>query len=529
MKKQILYLSLMLTLTACTAKKNTPLIDASISTVAETNIDYKIEKSILSKGFQSIIPKVEVLEKERGRLFLVNLGVTECSIANIDSISRVNNEVNIYTSIEKEWGKTDIVVPQFTLEIGGIKDLDFDDLKFNIIPTNYTPIELKFDKSQILNKVYTQLKYTNNTMPSVGLAKEGDEYIWNISISNTFIKDNPSSPIYMLNAKVNSSSGELIEAKPILISTTIDRGKILDIANDRLLAYVQKETVEKSDTENILIYDINSQEKQKVYSTHNHIYQAKFSPDLKKLAVIEHNGKLSDLYIVELENKLVQKITPMDYKHTWNIEWKDNNLLYGVNNDKDNKSSVLLFDVSKNEPEELFSVKLNVTSFDSNNGSFVFVENDATRDTSIIYTKEEGKRLKKLDYGISGEFISKDKVLYTKKFGKEDKFELYIYDLNEHDEKLIVDLDVRKFIIIDEENILIISKNNSSSDFSVYLYNLNDHKSPNLLGQILDKNVFYSSKLNTIFFNIVPPSENSNSDIIYGINFNKLTEQEKDS
>lgn len=527
MKKQILYLSLMLTLTACTAKKNTPLVDSSISTIAEANVNYKIEKSILSKGFQSIIPKVEVIEKERGRLFLVNLGVTECSIANIESISRVNNEINIYTSIEKEWGKTDIVVPQFTLEIEDIRDLDFGDLKFNIIPTNYTPTELKFDKSQALNKVYTQLKYTNNTMPSVNLFKENDVYIWNISINNTFIKDNPSSPLYMLNAKVNSNSGELIEAKPILLSTTIDRGKILDFASDKLLAYVQKETVEKSGTENIWIYDIHSQEKQKVYSTHNYIYSAKFSPDLRKLAVIEHNGKLSDLYIVELESKLVQKITPMDYKHTWNIEWKDNNLLYGVNNDKDNKSSVLLFDLSKNEPEELFSVRLNVTSFDSNSGTFVFVENDTAKDASTIHIKEDGKWLKKLDYGLSGEFISKDKILYTKKYGKEDKFELYIYNLNDHDEKLIVDLDVRKFIIIDEENILIISKNNTSSDFSVYLYNLNDHKPPTFLGQVLDKNVFYSSNLNTIFFSIVPPTENSDSDIIYGINLNKLNEVEK--
>ncbi|MFA5525016.1 MAG: hypothetical protein WDA24_11720 [Tissierellales bacterium] len=529
MKKRILYLSLMLTLTACTAKDNTPLIDSSISAVVETKLEYKIEKSVLSKGYQSIIPKVETLANERGRLFLVNLGVTECSIASIDSISRINNEVNIYTSVEKEMGKTDIVVPQFTLEIEDIKDSNYSDLKFNIVPMNYTPIELKFDRSQVLNKVYTQLNYTDNAMPSVSLVKENDEYIWNVSINNTFIKNNPSSPIYMLNVKVNSNSGELIEAKPIMVSTTIDKGKVLGLADDKLLAYVQKETVENSDTENIWIYDIYSQEKQKVYSTHNYVYSANFSPDLKKLAVIEHNGKVSDLYIVELESKLVQKITPMDYRKIWNIEWKDNNLFYGVNNDKDNKSSILLFDVTKNEPEELFSVRINVTSFDSSNGTFVFVENDAPKDTSNIYTKEDGKRIKKMDSGINGEFINNDKILYTKKYDKEEKFELYIYDLNEDKEKLIVDLDVRKFLVIDKENILLVSKNTTSSDFSIYLYNLNDHKPPTLLGQVLDRNVFYSSKTNTIFFNIVPPSESSTSDIIYGIDFSKLINGEKDS
>ncbi|WIV13476.1 hypothetical protein [Proteiniborus sp. MB09-C3] len=528
MKKQILYLSMVLALTACTAKNDVSSTDSSISTAVETNIDYKVDKTILSKGFQSIMPNVEVLGKERGRFFLVNLGVVECSMASIDSISRVNNEINIFTSIKRDWGKTDIVVPQFTLEIMDIEDSDLNDLKFNIVPTNYTPIELKFDKSQVLNKIFTQLKYTNNTMPSVSLIKENDKYIWNIKLNNTFVKDNPSSPIYMLKAKVDSNNGELIEAKPILLSDTIDKGKILDFAKDNLIAYVQKESVENSDTENIWLYDINSLEKQKVYSTHNYVYSAKFSPDFKKLAVIEHNGKLSDLYIVDLDSKLIQKITPMDYKHTWNIEWKDNNLLYGVNNDEDNKSSLILFDIEKNEQEVLFNVGVNVTSFDAYDDIFAFVEKNDNKDVSNIYIKENKKRLKKIDYGFSCEFISEDELVYTKNPEKEDKFELYMYDLKEHDERLIVDLDVRKFVVIDEGNILIISKNNSSTDYSAYLHNLKDNEST-LLGQVLDKNIFYSPSLNTAFFNVVPSAENSDSNFIYGINFDRLIEYEKDS
>ncbi len=528
MKKQILYLSMMLTLTACTAKNNTPLNESSISIMSETNIDYKVEKTILSKGFQSIIPNVKAVEKERERFFLINLGIVECSMANIDSISRVNNEINIYTSVEKKWGKTDIVVPQFTIRVNDIKDVELNDIKFNIIPTNYTPIALKFDKSQALSKIFTQLKYTDNTMPNVNLVKEKDEYIWEISINNTFMKDNQSSPIYMLNVKVNSTTGEIVEAKPILLSATIDKGKILDFAGDELLAYVQKEAIENSAMENIWLYDVNSQEKQKVYSTHNYIYSAKFSPDLKRLAIIEHNGKLSDLYVVDLESKLIQKITPMDYQHTWNIEWKDNSQLYGVNNDNSNMSSVILFDVSKNEPEILFNVKINATGFDLYEDTFVFVENDNSKDISNIFIKEDGKKLKKIDDGLSCEFVSKDKLLYTKKPSKEDKHELYMYDVEEHDERLIIGLDVRKFIIIDEENILVVAKNSTSSDYSVYLYNLKDDEAK-LLGQVLDKNIFYSFSLNTVFFNIVPSTENSDSDFIYAISFDKLIENKRDS
>lgn len=528
MKKQILFLSLMLTLTACGTKKDISSIDSSLSTTAEVNLEYKIEKTILSKGFQSIIPNVELLEKESGRFFMVNLGAVECSMADIDGISRVNNEVNIYTSVKKEWGKSDIVVPQITLAIKNIEDAELKNLKFNIVPINYKPINIKFDKTQVLNKIYTQFKYANNTMPSVVLSKENNEYIWNIKLNNTFIKDDPSSPLYMFNAKVNSDNGEIIEAKPTLLSDTIGKGKILDFANDKLLAYVQKETVEDGDLENIWIYDINNSEKQKAYSTHNFIYSAKFSPDLKKLAVIEHNGKLTDLYIADLESKLIQKITPIDYKHTWNIEWKNNNLLYAINNVESQKSSVIIFDILKNEPEVMLNVNLNVSSFDVYDDTFAFIEKNTDNDLPTIYIKKNEKRLKKIDYGLSCDFISEDKLLYTKKIGKEDKYELYLYDLHENEEKPLADCDVRKFITIDQENVLIVSKDSSSTDYNVYIYNLKK-KELDLLGQVLDKNIFYSPSLNTAFFSTVPPADTSDSSYIYKINFDNLKEEQKDS
>jgi len=529
MKKQIIYLSMtLLTLTACTTKKDIPLVDSGISTIAETNIKYDVEQTILSKGFQSIIPNVEVLEKGLNGTFLVNLGVVECSMASVDSISRVNNEINIFTSIKKEWGKTDIVVPQIKLKIKNIDDAEISDLKFNIIPVNYTPIDLKFDKTQVLNKIYTQLKYTNNTAPNVSLVKENDEFIWNIKLNNTFAKDNPSSPLYMVKAKISSVTGELIEAKPILLSQIIDSGKILDFADDKYIVYSQKEIIEKSETESIWLYDITDSNKQKVYSTHNHIYSTKLSPDLKKLAIIEHNGKLSDLYVVDLDKTVVQKITPMDYKHIWNINWKDNNTLYGINNDDKNKSSVILFNIENNNQEVISTVRLNVSSFDIYEDTFAFVDSDFDKDISHVYIKEKDKRLKKIDYGIDCKFADENSLLYIKKLEKEDKFQLYLYNLKENEEKLVLDLDVRKFIIIDKDNILAVTKNTSSTDYSLHLHNLKENKTT-LLGQVLDKNIFYSSQLNTAFFSVVPASENPNSEFIYGVDFNKLTEYEKDS
>lgn len=528
MKKGILYVSLMLTLTACSPKSNTPLVDSSLSTNVTSDIEYKVEKTILSKGFQSISPAVELMEKDRGQYFLVKFGVVECSTASVDSISRVNNEVNIYTSVKKEWGKKDIVVPQILIKLEDIDDLPLKDLKFNVIPSNYMPIQIKFDRAQVLNKIYTQFKYTANTMPVVSLIKENSEYIWNVRLNNTFLKNNPSSPLFMFKAKINSDSGDILNAQPILLSETIDQGKIIDYAKDSFIAYAQREENDNISSESLWLYDLNSFEKRKIYSTNNSIYSVEFSPDLKKLAIIEYNGKLTDLYVVNLENNLTQKITPMDRRHTWNIKWQNNHILCAVNNDDQKVSSIITLDTLNNEEMVLFKVNLNITNFDVNGDAFVLEESDFTKDISSLFFKKSDDKSRKISSGIEGKFIDDNRLIYRKKVEKEDKYELYIYDLKKNEETLLTDIDTRKFSIINKDTIFIVGKNNTSTDYSIYLYNLKKDESE-LLGQVLDKNIYYSHNLNTGFFSVVPSSDNADSQFIYGINFDELNEYEKDS
>lgn len=528
MKKYILYLSLMITLTACSPKNNTPVIDSNLSTDVTSSIEYKVEKTILSKGFQSITPTVELIEKDSGQYVLVNLGVVECSTANIDSVSRVNNEINIYTSIKKEWGKKDIVVPQILLKLEDIDNLSLKDLKFHVIANNYKPIQVKFDRAQILNKIYTQFKYTANAMPNVSLTKENGEYIWSIKLNNTFLKNNPSSPLFMFKAKINSDSGNILNAQPILLSEIIDMGKIINYAKDNYIAYVKKEQNEEIINESLWLYNINSFEKQKIYSTNNSIYSIEFSPDLKKLAIIENNGKLTDLFVVNLENNLTQKITPMERRHTWNIKWKDDNILYTVNNDEQRMSSIIALDTITNEENLLFTVNLNVTNFDVGKDSFILEENNSSQEISYVYLKNKDEKSKRIASGLDCRYIDNDNIVYRKKIEKEDKYELYIYNIKKDEETLLTNIDTRKFLLINEDTIFIVGKNNTSTEYSIYLYNLKKDESI-LLGHILDKDVFYSFSLNTGFFSIIPSSDNADSHYIYGVNFDELKEYEKDS
>lgn len=531
MKKRLLYLSCLafiITLTSCKSNDDVNLTESSISEVTETNLKYNIEKTSLSKGFQSINPGVETIESEKGKLLLLNLGIVNCSMANIDRISRVNNEINIYTSIEKQWGKSDIVIPQILVEIEDLDNIELDPLKINIIPTNYSPISVKYDKAGALNIVNTQFNYTNNTMPIVTLSEEKENYVWNIILKDTFLKTESSSPLYRFYAKVDAQSGEVLESKSTLISYILGKGNILDLSSDKLMAYVQTENKDNINIETIWIYDIENNEKQKIYSTHNSIYSAKFSPDLNRLAIIEHDGKLSNLYIISLDSNLIQKITPPNYNHIWNIQWKDNDLLYGINNDEEKKSSVIAFNITENIHKFLFSVNLNVTNFELFEELFLFAERDFEKDISSFYIRNENMGIDNFANGFKCNFIDRNRLLFSKKIEGQDQYELFMYDIEKNRMERLVDFDVRNFLIINDKEILLINKDELSTYYSVYIYNI-EEKTDSLLGQILEPDIFYSKDLNTAFLNILPPIENADSSYIYGINFDFLNEIEKDS
>lgn len=522
MKKQVIFLSIMLTLTACSVnnKNNKPVEGPIASTSVEKSIDFQIERTTLSKGFQSVNPHVEIVDKDTEPAFLVNLGIVECSKINIDKITKASNEIKIYASRTIEENKKDIVVPQLLIKLDGIDNVTLKDTKFSIINSNYEPIKVAYDKNQVLNNIYAQFKITSNTVPKINLINEDSKYIWDVDLHNIFAKEQIDFPLVYFKAKVDASSGEFIETSQQIISTTIDKGNIIDYVDGKSIIYIQKINNKDGDYQNLWLYDIQKNKKEKIYSTHNTIYSAKFSPDLSKIAIIEHNGKLTDIFIVNLSDNTTQKITPLAYKHSWNIEWYGKKL-YALNNDEKSRATLLSFDLEKNEHQILFSVSKNISDFDVYNEKFVFTEFNEQQNTKEIFITSDGKELKKIDSGHIPKFIDSNILVYKKNVINQNKCTLWLYDINNKVKKSVTDMDIRSFSIIDSDTLVLVGRENYGTEFSSFIYKLNSGDLT-ALGHVISETVYYNSKANTIYFSAIPPIDNLDTSQIYSIDLNNI-------
>jgi len=521
MKKNVLFLFLMLTLTACSmSDKNDTLIDNSVqSAFTEIPIEFEVVRTTLSKGFQSVTPNVEINDKETEPTFLVNLGVVECTKVKIDKITKVDNNINIYTSSTAEYENTDIVIPQLVIKINNVSRESLKDIKFNIVNSNYETIDLKFDKNHVLDNIYAQFKITSNTIPEVNVIKENGKYIWNVNIHNVFSKQSPDSPLVYFNAKVDSANGEVIDSKWITVSNTIDEGKIISLSS-RFLVYVQNISKDDESYQHLWLYDTENNEKTNIFSTHNNIFTAKVSPDSNKIAIIENKEKYTDIFIVDLEKNETKKITPLDLMHTWMIEWYGNKL-YAVSNAENRKATLMSFDIEKNQHEILFTLDKNVSEFDVYENNFAFTEFNLDNNSTNIITTSNGIELNTIENSFSPVFLDSDNLMYFKNVVDQDKRTLWIYNKNNDSLKSLTNMDIRNFEIIDDETLLLVGRENYSTEFNLYTYNFNNDNQQSI-AKVITETVYYDKINNTIYFNAIPQTNSLNREMIYSVNLNSI-------
>ena len=227
----------------------------------EETLNFKIENIVLSKGFQSTDPSVEILKKGDSPRLMASLGIVESSGVTVDKITKSQNSVNIYINKISDKGKAQLAIPQIMIEIQSPMEEKLEDLSFNIINQNYEPIHLKFNKKEILNSIYSQHKISTNNVPNVSLTKPNDNIIWNVDFKNIYDKENYKSPLINFNVKVDALTGKIIDSKKINISNYIDDGHLLDYIPNKYILYKKQETNKDGDFENLWAYDIKTKEK----------------------------------------------------------------------------------------------------------------------------------------------------------------------------------------------------------------------------------------------------------------------------
>ena len=519
--KKVLFLLIIIVLLfstlGCSSNRKTPF--SSLEKVEEESINYHIDKIVLSKGFQSIEPNVEVLKKNNNLKLLATLGLVECSGVEIDKITKSGKDINIYINCLSEKNKVQLAVPQVFIKIDDPTLQKLEDVSFNIINNNYEPISLKFSKNQILNKIYSQFKITPNTMPTVKLTKLKDNIVWNISFHSIFDKENSKFPLINFSVKVDAATGKILDSKKDIISNYIDDGYLLDYIPHNYLLYKRQHNEKDNNYESLWTYNIENGERSKLYTSKDKIQSAKFSPDNKYISLIEVDGKKSDLYIIPRPDKIAYKITPINYLQPQLMKWKDDSTLYFVDVNED-KSTLLSYDINKNTSKIEFTLEINVEDFDSAYDKFIFVEKDENSLNRNIYLTEDGIDLKEIDTGFKPTFFNENTIAYLKNVENEDKNILHLYNMENDNEISNLDVNITSYFKLDDENIVFVEKNTCNNDYTLTRYNVVENLATPIAKITSDK-IFYDSANERGYINLTPPLDDSKS-AIYSIDLKKL-------
>lgn len=522
----MIFLSVILSLIGC-SNDNPILFKETNSQIKEEEISYTVDQVLLSKGFQSVEPKVEVLKKGLTTKLIASLGLFQSSGIKVSKIVKIGNEINIHLQNQSNEELSSIVVPQVIIELKGFKLKKFDEMQFNIINENYKPLKLKFGINEAINKIDSESKIVSNTAPITNLIPQDGKLLWDITYNSVFDKDNPEAPLANLSVLMDANTGDIISTKKTFISSLIDEGNILDYISNKYLLYTKAERdIEKNIIkENLWSYDIESNQKSLLYSSNMKITNAMFSPDLEYISLIESNESDSSLYIIPRLDRKAYKVLFEEAIKPKIITWKDDNTLYIVDNSSENVSNIYDYNIKDNLTSLTSTIEKNITSLRIKEKFFMITEADKENLNYKISITKDWKSFRLIDYGCSPKFIDKTKIAYLKYNEKENKKALIIYDINEKEKYDVIDINISNFFVLPNGHMIIVENNPNNNDFTVLQYNIED-KTTSIISKSNSEKVFYNEEKNLLYVYLQIPFESDKTELIYSIDLSKIANLE---
>lgn len=508
-------------LAGCTSIKNKPTEIGESHTFEEEEINFEIEQILFSKSFQSIEPHVEVISKNDKMKISAYLGLSEHTKVDIEKIIKKGNEVNIYVTGSADKRNQRFAVPQVVIELKKFKWKNINDLKFNIVYEDYTPLKIKYGLNDIINKVQTHFKVSIKGMPEYNLIKENDNIIWEIIYYSIFDKENPDTPLVNLTARIDANKGEIITSEKVFISSSIDMGSVLNYIPGKYLLYkksiIDNET--KKTLDQLWSYDIEKQERTLLYSSHFKISQADCSLDLKYISLLEVSDDNAELFILSLDDLRPYKVFIDENYKPFTIKWGNDNILYLIDNN--DESSVYSYDVKNHTVSFIDKFEKSFESMIVKNDYFILVEKHPNEVNKEITLTTNWESFRVVGHGFRARFVDEDNIVFLQKDEKTNENKLIIYNLKERELLKEIEENILSYQVIRDGNIVFVSKNINNNQYSLIKYDVNED-STSLLGNIISDKVYYDEVKNIAYLNIVLPFEDEKTEVIYAIDLNKL-------
>ncbi len=488
----------------------------------EEEIKYEIEQILFSKSFQSIEPSVEIITNNNKLKILASLGLSEYSGIKVNNIVKKGSEINIHVSGIYNKNDLRLAVPQVIMEIKKSRLKKVDDLKFNIIYDDYTPLKIKYSVNDVLNKIQSHFKISTKGTPIFNLVRINDNIVWDISFNSIFDKENPDIPLVNLSAQVDANTGDIINSEKLFISNSLDNGHILNyIKNDYIL---YKKIVLDKDTdktvEQLWSYDATNNEKSMLYSSNYKISSAQLCPNLHYASVIEVSDSGTELYIIPLDNKRAYKISFENNFSPKIMKWNNEDILYLIEN-KEDISTVYSYDVENNKTNIIGNLNKNIENLIINNNTFLIAEKTDSESNKKISITSDWDKFKPIGLGFNPKFLNENTISYLQKNGDNDSTSLFIYDIIEKDIISEIGENILNYEILPNNNIVYVEKSTTKNDFTLIKYSLNDQTNTEI-GHFIGDKIYYDENRNIVYLNVTLPFDNEKTEMIYSLDLSKF-------
>lgn len=276
--------------------------------------------------------------------------------------------------------------------------------------------------------------------------------------------------------------------------------------------------------EELWLYDINSGEKELIFSTKETISDVKFSPDNEYISFIKDKEKNSSVNIIKTKNSKIYK-TPL--KEDFNPKlsgWIDDNHLCLVEEVK-GVSKIYSYDILNNELTFLRETSEQINSVISGFNKVLFTTKTDKSDNKNIYYVHDLENIELIGKGFHPRLVNSDELVYISDNEKTDYNIIRSYSFKDNVTTDLAKGLISNFQIISNSSIAFTDKLNNLNNYMLYSYNLNNKTNDNNIREIsktISSHSYYVPNLNSFFMNACLPDGENRQELFYLININKV-------
>lgn len=500
----------------CTKVSN--MLDSN-SVFIDKEIDYTIDKVILSTSYQNTTPRAEITGDRNEKKLLIYGGLVECSNVYISNIKQDGSSIIIYLKADLSDEKSQLIVPQFTVSLNE-EIPNINSLNLEVVCKNYEPIKINYDLVDIINKVKAEYGLYSSTSPNVNIIKKDDGYWWSIQFNNVFQKDDKQFPIINLETQMNVETGEIRRINRELVSNFIDYGNMLFYSHGNGFIYLNSVDVALKDEKinNLYFYDVNNLSKRLIFSTTTNLLNAQMCTCSNN---ISFNDEVGNVYIYTYKDSKLKKLDNLEDKTIERISWKNENELYLIDNYDEKSTKIYTYDIVTQDYSLYSQFYLNISNLNPYGDKIIFEEILSPAKNNNIYLSDSNGTLTYIDQGYKTAVFENNILVYLKYDETINSNSLNIFDLDKG--KLIKSSkkDIVYFTQASNSEILIMENTSQTDIYQTYLVDLFSSEITQL-GKVFGLKSIYDSNNKRLYINSTVPFEPDSSSIIYSIDADRL-------